>query len=322
MTAYVANKDSTWNDTTMWTPNGEPTIGDDTDFQAYKVTLPVDYAGKCRSIIGGAGSELIYSAGSEMVVDDTVSIAYSPETVTMNGTKAKRPVCRSAASGEPTNKIPAGMTTLVSTYGSHLNMATLLKASAMTLTDSEYWFYVVAEPEEQIVAGAWTHTRSIVSSYDRKTWYIKPTGTLTIKFSFFFNCIPTFYSTNYYVVLYQMPWSLSKVLAAKVMAESSFLGSTGGYSEVTGYMSAKVSGEGRVSYGDLALWDHVLDHKIFVAQLEEILADQDEIFELTWSEGHFAKAELTEFTAEQEPGETDESSSRIYKFLVKERPYN
>ena len=322
MVAYAANKDGDWDDATMWTPNGEPTTGDDTDFLTFKATLPVDYQGKARSITGGVGSGIIYSAGSKMTLDDDALIDYSVETVTMTGTKAKPVVCTSAASGTPTNKIPAGMTTIVSTYGSHEHMAALLKASSMTLTDSEYWFHVGTAPEEQVVAGTWTTTRSIVGSYDREQWYVKPTGTLTIKYSFFFNCVPSIYSTNYYVVLYQMPWLLSKVLAAKVVAESSFLGSTGGYSEVTGYVSAKVIGEGRLSMDDLALWDHVLDHKIFVAELEEILADQDEIFELTWSEGHFAKAELTEFSAEQGPGESDERSSRVYRFMVKERPYN
>jgi len=322
MTSYVANKDSTWNDTTMFTPNGEPTTGDDVDLLTYKATLPVDYAGKCRSLTGGVGSELIYSAGSSMTIDDTVSIDYSPETVTMSGTQAKPPLCTSAAVGEPTNKIPAGMTNLVSTYGKHEHMAALLKASSLTLTDSEYWFYVGTSPEEQIVAGTWVITRSLIASYGRDEWYIKPTGTLTIDFSLLARCLPTIYSANYYIVFYQGADRLTKVPRPKIEAESAFLGGIGEYTELTGFMSEKVEVAGRVTYDDLTLWNHPLDHKIFTAMLEELNRDQDEIVKFTWNEGHFSEATMKDYRPEQYRGEGSIAASRTFTFIMKERPYN
>lgn len=323
MTAIVANQNGNWNNNLMWTPNQIPLSGDDVDLLTFVATLPVDYAGACRSLTGGAGSEIIYSAGSSMTIDDTGSIDYSPEIVTMNGTQAKPAICTSAASGEPTNKIPAGMTTLASTYGAHEHMAAVLKASSLTLVDSEYWFYIGTAPEEQVVAGTWDLTRSVVASYDGERWYVKPTGNdITMVASLLLNAIPSIYSTNFYIVFFQNFSDGEETPRPRVEAEAGFLGSTGEHSEVTGYKSSKVDMEGRISYDDLALWNHPLDHRIFTANLRQLNRDQDEIFAFTWNQGHYAKATLFDFKLTQERGESDVTASRWWKVVVKERPYN
>lgn len=322
-TSYAANKNSDYDDPTMFTPNGVPVTTDDIDLVSYECTIPAAYAAACESITGGAGSKLIVTDDGSLTLDDTVNIDLSCETVEMNGTIAKRGLITVAGSGEPTNKIPAAMTNLDIEYGSILKMAALLKASSLTLTDSEYWFYVGTEPEEEDVAGTWAIIRSLIASYDGENWYVKPSGgDISISYSLLVNCLPSIYSTNHYIIFYQMPWLLTPAPPKKLAAEAAFQGGAGQYSETTGYESAKVIGEGRVSYDDLTLWDHPLDHRIFVAMMNELLADQDEYPAFTWGGGHFPISELTEFDPDQEPGEGDEVASRIYRFVVKDRPYN
>lgn len=324
MTAIVANQNGAWNVAGNWTPAQIPITGDDVDALGFDMTLPVDYAAACRSLTSSAGGSVTGAEGSSITIDDTASVDLSVETLVMVGTQAKPCLITSAsAPSEPTNKIPAGMTTLTLTWSTIEHMAAVLKASTLTLTDSEYLFYVGTEPEEQDVAGTWSLTRSLIQSYDGERWYVKPSGNdITMVASFLDNCLPSIFSTNFYIILFQMPFQLDKSPRPRVESVTSFLGSTGAYMEVTGYNSEKVNIRGRVSFNDLALWDHVLDHRIFVANLEQLNQDQDEIFAFTWNEGHFPFASLSQLLVQQQPGEAFTTSSRIYAFLVSERPHN
>jgi hypothetical protein len=198
-----------------------------------------------------------------------------------------------------------------------------LKSSTLTLTDSEYWFTPSgAAPVEEIVAATWTLLRSLVSSYSSKLWYVKPTGTLSLTNSFLDHCLPTIYSNNYYIVWFHMPNKITPTPAAKVLAEDVYLGSVGEYQEHIAYKSEGQTIEGRVTYDDLALWDHALDHRIFVARMNELLLDSDEFPKFTWHAGHYPKAELSEFSAKDQAGEDFNVSSRYYKAVIVRRPYN
>jgi hypothetical protein len=222
----------------------------------------------------------------------------------------------------PTNSIGVTGGTLQGTYTHFLHMRLLLKASSLVLTDSEYWFTVGTEPEEQIQAGTWTLVRSLIAAYDNKRWYVKPTGTISLTDSYLDGCIPTIYSSNYYIVFYQTPTKILETSRPRIEAEDSFLGGLGEYSEVTGYKSSYVDLEGRLSMNDLALWDHPLDHRILAAMSRQLSRAQAEIVKLTWNEGHYPKATIFSVNFEQFAGEGWHQASRTYKIVIKERPYN
>ncbi len=223
----------------------------------------------------------------------------------------------------PVNGISGGSGILVATYAAMFHMRTLPKAGTTTLTDSEYWFTVSGTaPVEQIVSGTWSLTRSLISSYASVLWYIKPTGTLSLTNSFLDGCLPTLYSTNYYVVWYQQATKIVPVPPEKVEATDVFLGSAGEYSELIAYKSEGIELEGRVVFGDLARWNHALDHRIFVSRMLDLLAASSTFPKCTWHGGHYAKAELVSFGAVDKPGEGFNVSSRNYKAVVMSRPYN
>jgi len=223
----------------------------------------------------------------------------------------------------PVNGIGISGGTLQATYAHVFHMRTLLKASTLTLTDSEYWFTATGtEPVEQIQAGTWTITRSLISSYSDVLWSLKPTGTITMAHSFLDHCIPSIYSNNFYIRLIQMARKMSEVHRPRVEAESEFLGGAGEYSEVTDYKSSYIEAEFRLTHDDIALWDHALDHRILIAKLEELAEDQDEIFAFTWHRGYYAKASLSSLAVDQEAGQHFHGGSLLLRLTVKERPYN
>jgi hypothetical protein len=223
----------------------------------------------------------------------------------------------------PVNSIGISGGTLQATYSHIFHMRNLLKASTLTLTDSEYWYTPAgAAPVEEIVAATWTLIRSLVSSYSSKLYYIKPTGTLSLTNSFLDHCLPTIYSASYYIVWFHMPQKITPTPAAKVTAEDVYLGSVGEYQEHIAYRSEAQTIEGRVTYDDLALWDHALDHRIFVAMMNQLLLAQAEFPKFTWHQGHYAKCELQEFLFRDQAGEDFSVSSRTYKATITRRPYN
>lgn len=219
--------------------------------------------------------------------------------------------------------ISGGSGILVATYAHIFHRRTLPKAGTTTLTDSEYWFTNTGTaPVEQIVSGTWTLVRSLISSYASKLWYVKPTGTLSLTNSFLDHCLPSLYSANYYIPWYQMPSRIIPVPPEKVTATDVFMGSSGEYSETIAYKSEGVEVEGRVIFQDLAMWNHALDHRVFVARMNELLADVDEIPKFTWHQGHYAKCELVELIAKDLAGEDFNVSSRTYSASIRSRPYN
>jgi hypothetical protein len=223
----------------------------------------------------------------------------------------------------PTNGIIGGSGILVCTFAHMFHNKTLPKAGSTTLTDSEFWFISTGTaPVEQIVSGTWALVRSLFSSYAAVLWYVKPTGTVALTSSFLDHALPTIYSTSYYIVFFHMPANIVPVPAEKVLAEDVYLGSSGEYQEHIAYKSEGQEIDGRVSFDDLAKWNHALDHRLFVAQMNALLQDSDEFPKFTWHQGHYAKAELMEFIAADKAGEDSNVSSRYYKALVKARPYN
>lgn len=328
MALRTATQAGPWNVIATWGGASVPITGDDVDLATFNVNLPIDYAAACRSLTSGAGGILTQNEGSSITLDDTASIDFSPETVDASaGTQAKPCLILSAAVGEPTNKIPVGFTTLTGIFLDAEDFITFPNDKTVTLTDSVFKWYVAAAPEEYDVTGTHVITRSVFqpqnASPPNRRYYLKPTGAaMTVVASWYDDILPTIFSANFYIIFFQEQFVLDKTARPRVESVTSFLGSLGSYMEVTGYESEKVNIRGRVSFDNLTEWDHPLDHRIFIANLEQLNRDQDEIFAFTWNEGHFPLASMSDLLIQQEPGEAFQVASRIYSFLVSERPHN
>lgn len=222
----------------------------------------------------------------------------------------------------PVNPITISGGTLEATYAHILHMENLLQASSLILTDSEYWFVVASAPEEHIVAGTWTLIRSLISSYSSLLWYIKPTGTISLTDSLLDNLLPTIYSSNYYIIFWQLPSKMVERHRARNEVITQFIGGQGEYSEVSSFDSSYVEVEGRASYDDLALWDHALDHRIFVARLRALKREKNELIKFCWHKGYFPIALLSDFENESRAGEAFGTACEYWKVKVSERPYN
>jgi hypothetical protein len=190
----------------------------------------------------------------------------------------------------------------------------------LTLLDALYMFKVTTEPEEQIVAGTLTLTRSVIKTYENRTWYIKPTGTITLLQSFFDDLLPSIYSTNYYIVLLSRTTKVTVKYRAVESVEDTFLGSDGSYIEITSRKSSVVTVVAYLRYG--TVWDHPLAQRKFLAQIMELKSAQGEKVKFTWQDGHFGKAYLRDHDDLIPPGRAFYEGRYEVKFEVIEAPYN
>jgi len=261
------------------------------------------------TIASGATMALLGDATYRVFMQEEGRLSRSGHTVTDAG---------------PSQGIDISAGTFTCTFAHVFHMNNLVKSSTLNLTDSEYWFSVTTSPEEQVVAATWTLSHSLVSCYSPSInqWYIKPTGTITTTRSLFHGLLPTIYSSDYYIVFYHMPAVLNHKEPPKIIAESAFHGSFGEDGEVTGHLSRSVDIQGRVTYDNLTLWNHPLNHMAFMADMHELLADEDEIVKWTWRNGHYAKATLDEFKPEERAGENSVTATIHYTAHIKERPYS
>jgi len=219
--------------------------------------------------------------------------------------------------------VPSAGGTIEATYTYLYSMQRLhgkTVGEALTLTDAAYFFYVATEPEEEIVAGTITMTRAIIGTWQNKAWYIKPTGTLTVARAWFDNLLPSFYSTNYYVVLLNRTTKAQVKFRAPETVQDSFLGSDGSYIEITNRKSSYVVIQGSARYG--SVWDHPLSQRKFLAQLMDLKQASAELVKFTWHEGHFPKAYLIDHDDDIATGRTFYEGNYDFKFEVIEAPYN
>ncbi len=219
--------------------------------------------------------------------------------------------------------IPTAGGTIEATYAYVWSMSRLHGKTAgetLTLLDALYMFKVTTEPEEQIVAGTLTLTRSVIKTYENRTWYIKPTGTITPLQSFFDDLLPSIYSTNYYIVLLSRTTKLTVKYRAVESVEDTFLGSDGSYIEITSRKSSVVTVVAYLRYG--AVWNHPLAQRNFLSQIMQLKASQGEKVKFVWNEGYFGKAYLRDHDDLIPAGRAFYEGRYEVKFEIIEAPYN
>ena len=316
MTAITNISGTYFNISGAWSTGTVPITGDTVTIAVGTMNVS-GYNVACRSVAVNTGCGFAVQGGANLTLDDHSSAAITGAgTLTLTGSQTN--LATIGPGTAPTNPWTYSVSNTSSVYGL-IRYAKTTPKLTMHLTDSELGFYPQTNPEEQNVSGPWSMTRSRVFSYGSK-YYLKPMGNVSMYESYLDGCLPSVYSTSHYIIAYDMPQYAGRDRSKQVAVQIP-LGGEGEFAVDTGYGSRTVTFNGTALWDNASSYNHPLGHRVFVARMNTLKDDPNEIVKLTWCEGHFAAGELTVFNSETDQGRDFKTGRHTYIAVFKERPY-
>ena len=316
MTAITNISGTYFNISGAWSTGTVPVTGDTVTIAVGIMTIS-GYTVACRSVAVNASMGFVVQGGAGLALDDHSSAGVTGAgTLTLVGTQTNPAIVGPATA--PANPWTYSISNTSSVYG-YIRYAKTTPKLTMHLVDSELGFYPQTNPEEQNVSGPWSATRSRIFSYGSR-YYLKPMGNVSIYESCLDGCLPSIYSSGHYIIAYDMPQYMGRD-RSKNIAVHEPLGGEGAFSVDTGYGSRKVTFNGTMLWDNASSYNHPLGHRVFIAKMNTLKDDPNEIVKVTWCEGHFASGELTTFNPETNQGRDFKTGHHTYVAVFAERPY-